>query len=104
MRRRSVVSLVTITVIATVAVTVAVVYAVQQIFLTREVGATASIQPAGSNLGVCGPSDPDCLDPNFTGPLDFGEMLPSFNGFKGSTRTVVFYISCLLYTSPSPRD
>ena len=76
-RRRSVVSIVAIAVIAAVLATVAVVYALQTIFETREVTATANISFGGApGLLVCSDADTAC-GTAFTGPLAFGNIIPA---------------------------
>ena len=89
LRRRSVVSLVIITVIAIVATTVAVVYAVQTILQTREVSATVNIQSGGERILVCSDSDTNCTT-LFTGDLNFGNML------TGTSRSAFFRIKNIL--------
>ena len=87
MRRRSVVYVVSVAVMATVLVTAAISYAIfQEILGTESVSASVNIVSESQNLKVCSVDDLTCSGTIFTGDLSFGDMT------RDSSATVQFVI------------
>ena len=86
MRRKNVVAIVLISVIAAVIATVAGVFAVQNTIGTKTVTATVTIQSLAESLKVCGTADSTCVGSVFTGDLGFGTVS------AGATKEVSFFV------------
>ena len=86
MRRKNVVAIVLISVIAAVIATVAGVFAVQNVIGTKTVTATVTIQSLAESLKVYGTADSSCVGSVFTGDLGFGTMS------VGATKEVSFFV------------
>ena len=74
MRRRNVIAILAIAIIATALATVAGVFAVQSVIGTKTVTASVTIQSIAESLLVCGPADSTCIGSVFTGDLGFGTV------------------------------